>query len=36
MALSLRLLRLKQIPVGDMLPALLIAPVIVAVAAAFG
>lgn len=34
MALSLRLLRLKQIPVGDMLPALLIAPVIVALAAA--
>ncbi len=35
MALSLRLLQLKQIPVGDMLPALLIAPVIVAGAAAF-
>jgi len=35
MALSLRLLNVKQIPVGDMLPALLIAPVIVQVAAAF-
>lgn len=35
MALSLRLLQLKQIPVGDMLPALLIAPVVVAGAAAF-
>ena len=34
MALSLRLLQLKQIPVGDMLPALLLAPVIVAGAAA--
>jgi len=34
MALSLRLLKVKQIPVGDMLPALLIAPVIVAIAAA--
>lgn len=33
MALSLRLLNVKQIPVGDMLPALLIAPVIVQVAA---
>lgn len=32
MGLSLRLLRIKQIPVGDLLPALLIAPVIVAVA----
>nr|NLI49186.1 DUF554 domain-containing protein [Propionibacterium sp.] len=30
MALSLRLLNLKQIPVGDMLPALVIAPVLVA------
>ena len=30
MALSLRLLNVKQIPVGDMLPALLIAPVLVA------
>ena len=34
MALALRLLRVKQIPVGDMLPALLVAPVIVAIAAA--
>lgn len=34
MALSLRLLRLKQIPVGDLLPALLIAPLIVAAASA--
>lgn len=33
MALALRLMRLKQIPVGDMLPALLIAPAIVGVAA---
>lgn len=36
MALALRLLRLKQIPVGDMLPALVIAPVIVAIASLFG
>lgn len=34
MALALRLLRLKQIPVGDMLPALLIAPVLVGVVVA--
>lgn len=33
MALSLRLLKVKSIPVGDMLPALLVAPVIVQVAA---
>ena len=32
MALSLRLLQLKQVPVGDMLPALLVAPVVVGVA----
>lgn len=34
-ALGLRLLRIKQIPVGDLLPALLFAPVLVAVIQAF-
>ncbi len=31
---ALRLLRLKQLPVGDLLPALVVAPVLTAVVAA--
>lgn len=34
--LGLRLLRIRQIPVGDLLPALVFAPLIVAAIAAFG
>lgn len=35
LALGLRLLNLKQIPVGDLLPALLIAPLLVSIASAW-
>jgi hypothetical protein len=32
---GLRLLKIKAVPVGDMLPALIVAPVLTAVVAAF-
>jgi hypothetical protein len=32
--IALRLLRIRHIPVGDMLPALLVAPILTAVVAA--
>lgn len=32
---ALRLLRIKQVPVGDLLPGLLVAPALVALVAAF-
>ena len=34
MGVALRLLRIREIPVADLLPALLVAPVLVQVAAA--
>ena len=32
--ISLRLLRIRQVPVGDLLPALIVAPVLTAIVAA--
>jgi hypothetical protein len=33
--IALRLLRIRRVPVGDLLPALLIAPILTAIVAAF-